>query len=410
MVLARYGALAMMGTNGSVDPLVLSDDNTALDLLAVKYAVLKQEDVAAPETFTRDGVIWPRWLAPVPVGPRECGQRGPRTSSFGLPRGVEIASIALLARLRCSEDVPQGTEVAKLRVIAAGGDGVHEQRLIAGVDVADAGLSDPLLRRRARHEMPRGVSQGSSPLSFVVRADLRVPARAARMDVQVTGTSGWLEIDGLTVLDRQGQSTPVERTAFLLAPGRWQEAMSYSTSRVTDRGQDEESPNEQQWVVYENTRARPRAWLAQEVLPLSYEDMLLAVHHSKLPDGRLFDPGRIALVDPDGPPARSYPGEAGLAVVRSIRDGAVTVDVVTKGGGFLVLSESFYPGWRARIGTEVVPVHRTNVSLQGVAVPAGYQRVEFELVSATLRAGVIVSLMGLGVLLFLAWRVVRARA
>ena len=56
MLLARHSALAMMGTNGSVDPLVLADDNTALDLLAVKYIVVREEDLASAPTFERDGV------------------------------------------------------------------------------------------------------------------------------------------------------------------------------------------------------------------------------------------------------------------------------------------------------------------------------------------------------------------
>ena len=63
-----------------------------------------------------------------------------------------------------------------------------------------------------------------------------------------------------------------------------------------------------------------------------------------------------------------------------------------------MLSESFYPGWRARINDRILPVYRTNVSLQGVALPPGRHVVEFELVSSTLRTGAAVSALALLVL------------
>ncbi len=91
-------------------------------------------------------------------------------------------------------------------------------------------------------------------------------------------------------------------------------------------------------------------------------------------------------------------------MVGTVRDGAFTVDVTTVGGGFLVLSESFYPGWRARIGDRVLPMYPSDVSLQGVQVPPGHHVVEFELVSKTLRAGATVSGVALLVLLFMATR------
>jgi uncharacterized membrane protein YfhO len=66
-----------------------------------------------------------------------------------------------------------------------------------------------------------------------------------------------------------------------------------------------------------------------------------------------------------------------------------------------VLSESYYPGWRARIGERIVPVHRTNLSLQGVPVPPGQHIVTFEFAPASFRIGATLSLgtlVGLAVL------------
>ena len=408
MLLARHAALAMMGTNGAVDPLLLANDNAALDVLAVRYVVMKEDEVAPSGTIERDGLTWASRPMNLPVGPAECGQRYPRTVTYALPPGVEVASIALVAHLRCSEDVPQGTEVARLRLSSADG-AMFERPLLAGVDVAETGLRDPTLQRRARHATARIFDPAASSLSYVVRADLPAPLRATRMQVDVN-TAGWLEMSRVTLIDPSGRSVPLEMPGLLLDTARWREAKRFSTSRVTDRGSDENSPGEQPHIVFENRRALPRAWVTQEVIPLAEKDMLAAVHHSRLPDGRPLYVAHAALVYPGSMPATTYPQGPATAIVRTIRDGAFTVDVTTTGGGFLVLSESFYPGWRARIGDQTLPVYPADVSLQGVPVPAGRQIVEFELVSNTLRAGAAISGVAFLILLCVGgWFGARAR-
>ncbi len=79
----------------------------------------------------------------------------------------------------------------------------------------------------------------------------------------------------------------------------------------------------------------------------------------------------------------------------------MTADVSTERGGYLVLSEAQYPGWRARIDGAIVPVQRVDVMFQGVAVPAGRHSVVFEFASTTLRAGFAISTLALAFALFL---------
>lgn len=408
MLLGRHSALAMMGTNGSVDPLTLAADNTALDVLAVKYVVLNEGDLRPSGTFEREGITWASRPIGVAVGPRECGQRHPRSVTYALPPTPQASALALVVRLRCSEDVPQGTEVARLTVFGEGGERV-ERPLAAGIDVAEGALSDPALRRRARHDPSRVFEDEGPLLSYLVRFDFPDPLQTARLQIDLTGTPGWLDLERVSVVDVSGHSIPAEAPAFLLDGARWQEAARVATSRVTDRFADEEHAAETRYVAFENRRAMPRAWVASEVLPLSDREMLEAVHHSILPDGRRFSPAATALVQHGTLPAGMYPDGGSAAIVRTTGRGRFTVDVTTAGGGVLVLSESYYPGWRARIDGDAAPIHPVNVSLQGVPVPAGRHFVEFEFAPATLRAGAAVSLASVGLLLLCAWRGAAAR-
>jgi uncharacterized membrane protein YfhO len=84
------------------------------------------------------------------------------------------------------------------------------------------------------------------------------------------------------------------------------------------------------------------------------------------------------------------PGASAVSVER-VGDGDIAMRVTSEGGGFLVLSENAYPGWRARVDGSEVPIYRTDVTLQGVVVPAGAHRVDFTLESRSLRWGLVTS-------------------
>jgi FtsH-binding integral membrane protein len=174
--------------------------------------------------------------------------------------------------------------------------------------------------------------------------------------------------------------------------GRWREAMHFMTSRETDRGSDEAVDGETAVTVFENERARPRVWVANVAIPMLDDSAIATIRSSRLPDGSIFDPATTVLVDPSTPLPVSHfsPGASDARVFR-IGDGELGVRVSTAGGGFLVLSENAYPGWRVRIDGAEAPLYRADVTLQGVVVPPGVHRVDFSLESSSLRAGMVTS-------------------
>ncbi|MGH9840879.1 MAG: YfhO family protein, partial [Blastocatellia bacterium] len=63
--------------------------------------------------------------------------------------------------------------------------------------------------------------------------------------------------------------------------------------------------------------------------------------------------------------------------------------------GFLVLSETYYDGWEARIDGQPAKIYRTDYTLRGVAVPAGRHGIEFVYRPRTLRLGAMGAALGL---------------
>jgi len=185
MLLQRYSDLAVMGTNGSVRAALVGPDDVALDMLAVRYILVQPADVPEPATFERDGVDWAANEFGMPVGRPDCGYDYPRFTSITLPPDVDVAAVAVVTHLRCSEDVPQDTEVMRLRV--TGAQGLSQEQLFrAGQETAEAGLSDPAMLARARHRVPPRFDdpEAGKALRFATRISLSHPVRGGRIDLE----------------------------------------------------------------------------------------------------------------------------------------------------------------------------------------------------------------------------------
>jgi hypothetical protein len=104
------------------------------------------------------------------------------------------------------------------------------------------------------------------------------------------------------------------------------------------------------------------------------------VHSQKEALDRFIDPDFPAhttvLLEGRGMPKTGEP-ESGTVRIIEYRNSRVICEVDSKTDGHLVLLDSYYPGWRARIDDEDVQVKRANYAFRAVEVPPGKHRVEF---------------------------------
>ncbi len=150
--------------------------------------------------------------------------------------------------------------------------------------------------------------------------------------------------------------------------------------------------------VYENLMALPRAYLADRVALVANEQEMLG----QILAGEL---GKTAIIMGAEPAVEPPAGEAGIVGVSRQRDGHLELEVETAGGGFLVVSEVWHPGWRAAIeGQGKAAIHRTNLSLMGIEVPAGKSRIRLDFRPLGWLAGVVTSIATLVLTLLLVAR------
>jgi hypothetical protein len=155
-------------------------------------------------------------------------------------------------------------------------------------------------------------------------------------------------------------------------------------------------------AVYENLQAMGRSWLVPETVVMPPATILTTIHTGKLPDGRLYDPTQVALVEhPDGLlQAAPIAGEDRVQM-QQIQATQITLQTQTQHPAFLVLSDVDYPGWQATIdgrGTKIFP---TNYIQRGIRIPVGQHTINFKFQPLSFKIGALITLTSLIVVLFI---------
>ena len=148
----------------------------------------------------------------------------------------------------------------------------------------------------------------------------------------------------------------------------------------------------------------PAAWVAP-VIVKAPDDVVLAT----LSDPRLDDVRRAALFDTSAKvtartDVRSLPPVLPESVtVTRYEPGHITVRLgaPAPAGAALVVSENYYPGWRATSAGRELPIGRADYTLIGVELPAGATEVDLTFRSPTYERGKLVTLAALGTSLLL---------
>lgn len=149
--------------------------------------------------------------------------------------------------------------------------------------------------------------------------------------------------------------------------------------------------------LYEIAGSFPRAYITQgyEVLEIDESISLGLLAASMLDDQMVRD--RVILERE--PVLRYGPEGPGEARITSYGDREVVIEADSPGGGMLVLSDSYYPEWRAFVDGEEREIYRANYAFRGVELEPGKHVVEFKYRPDSLYRGLFI--LGAGVLLLL---------
>jgi hypothetical protein len=151
--------------------------------------------------------------------------------------------------------------------------------------------------------------------------------------------------------------------------------------------------------IFRNDDALPRAYVVFQARVISDGEELLA----KLPS-QPFDPRRTVLLGPAPsqeplpyPSTSSAPSLIPLSPQYSLN--AVEIEVTLDQDGYLVLSDTYYPGWRAYVDGEEKEILRANYAFRALPLDSGQHTVLFKYDPLSFKIGLAISLVTWGAII-----------
>ena len=347
-------------------------EDRSLDLMAARFLFLPRSQLSTDER----GVSWLKddlqfWLG------QGCDQLPRKSATVAMPVPTKSTALAIVSRLGCSSQIPEGTEVARVRLTDAGG-AVQTRNLVAGRDTSewayDCGVNVRHQRSKIFSSFPATLNgKACQGHSFVTTLPLDGTKEIKRIEFEWIAGNGAIALEKLTLIDETTKSShPIDPA--LIDTGAWRLVEEAGAARV-----------------YENLRAMPRAWLANEVVSVNPSQALDAIETGKLPDGRDFDPTRTALVEApitvNSPNADRKPS----ATIAALSSTHMEVHTSSTTANFLITSDAYYPGWRASIDGQEATLYRADYAIRGVMLPAGQRTVSFDYRPRSFYAGAALS-------------------
>ncbi|MBX9694249.1 MAG: YfhO family protein, partial [Cyanobacteria bacterium] len=166
--------------------------------------------------------------------------------------------------------------------------------------------------------------------------------------------------------------------------------------------------SKEQFRIYENLSALPNAYVVGSAKIADGEEQALHMVHKKL-----FDPRREIVLEASDKKdaissALSTP-ENSESIVRIERPSPTEVLIETSmtQSGYLVLTDTNYPGWKAYLDGQEVPILKANYLFRAVSIPEGKHEVRFKYQPGSFMLGLALSAFALLALMFafvLGWR------
>lgn len=366
-------------------------DNWLLDLLGVRYRLVPADGPGMP-SYRQTGFN--------PQHPLVSGSAvNPSGREAWTVPGEVGDELRVVSALEDAVGVRDGEPVAEWVLTEVGG-GQRRFTMLAGRDTADWAYDDPALaippaHQRARvaftYELPLPTALGTRQVHlYYTSFDLPDRPRIERAEFRQIGPVGRMQVFGFGFFNKD---------RGLVA-------------QFFDREKYRPVLQQAGVLVQENRASFPRAFAVPEavVAPDAEAAMSLLAHGP-------LQPRRQVVLEAPGPaassPAPSVAADGdrlgapyGQVDVVEYRNEQVSLEA-SSDGGYLVLTDAYYPGWRAYVDGVETPIYRGDYLFRAVELPPGRHLVQFRYQPESFETGLAIArltlaLLGLALLVTLA--------
>ncbi len=143
------------------------------------------------------------------------------------------------------------------------------------------------------------------------------------------------------------------------------------------------------WRIYEYKDALPRAFLVDDFIiennPQKIVDLLLSLD---------FNPKKTIILEKQPTILPQKTDQKGTAEITVYQPNLVRIKTNSPSSKLLYLSDSFFPGWQARVDGTKTKIYRANYAFRSIVVPEGKHEIVFSYFPRSLKIGFLVSLGG----------------
>lgn len=281
-----------------------------------------------------------------------------------------ITYIHLVSLLTCGLEIPQGETVAELTLM----DQYGKQYIFpirAGMETSEWSWGKKENREKRRHDQAKIESswemsqEGYQGHSYRSSFRLNSPIIPKNITISRVNHRGNFEVKNIFL----------DGTELFSLGNRF--------TKVYDQ-------------VYENRFVLPKAFLVRKGLP---------AHKDRIENALLaLDPFEEVIVGPGGPLFQpsiksSLDKGADRVQVTSYSSNRITLNVSTQTRAYLVLSEVYYPGWKAYVDGLEKTIFPADYAFRGIPIDPGEHKVEFRYQPISIKIGGIISLLTLSFIL-----------
>lgn len=151
--------------------------------------------------------------------------------------------------------------------------------------------------------------------------------------------------------------------------------------------------------IYQNQQFLPRAYFVGQAKNFERADDLVAFMMS--PD---FDPAKQVLLENIKDINLAETQGLGTVVIDKYTDRYIMISADIQDSGYLVLSDTYYPGWKAYVDGKETKIYQANYNYRAIKLNPGQRRVEFSYDPTAYKVGKnisLVTLTGLGGLILI---------
>lgn len=296
---------------------------------------------------------------------------------------TQVSKIMVGSSLAQSVDLTDGTPVARISLVTQDGT-THDLILRAGQETAEWAYERSDVRRAVKHSMPPVATTFRASSAFPVELH---PGHTFLAEYDVTNQGKPITLTGVFV-------TPlippglihIEQFDLVTA-----DAKQVSLAHLTGRDDQHLVYRSQYVAIYENPDALARAFLVHNTRILPDDTALEQMQSDQFNSQQM-------LILADGVELSSGDGaqrEDESVKITEYKPEHLTLEVEAKGDGYLLLNDSWYPGWVAHVDGTEMPIERGDYIFRAVRIRAGMHRVDMDYRPGSLYVGSAIGMVGL---------------